>query len=56
MTAITKAAIRGIFYMVIIAVVFGAWQRDFLAGLFMFLFLLFIEKMFRVVINLLSSS
>jgi hypothetical protein len=42
--------------MLIIAVVFGAWQRDILAGLFMFLFLLFLEKLVRAVIYALRPN
>lgn len=48
MEAVTKAAIRGWFYMTTIAVVFGLWQHSFLATVFMLLFLLFLEKMLRV--------
>jgi hypothetical protein len=42
--------------MVVIAVVFGAWQRAVLAGLFMFLFLLFLEKLIRTVIHALRPD
>jgi hypothetical protein len=43
--------IRGIAYMLAIAAVFGLWQRAFLASLFMFLLLIFIEKLFRVLLD-----
>ena len=49
--ATMNIVVRGIAYMLVIAAVFGLWQRDFLAGLFMFLLLLFIEKLFRVLLD-----
>ena len=42
------AQARGIFAMGIIAGCFGFWQESVLAGIFMLLFLIFLEKMFRV--------
>jgi len=33
-----------------IAAVFGFWQNSILAGVFMLLFLLFIEKLFRLMV------
>jgi hypothetical protein len=50
MTQTTKAAIRGLVYMAIISAVFGFWQNSWPAGVFMLLFLLFIEKLIRVLI------
>ena len=45
-----RAVIRGCFYMGTIAAVFGFWQNSILAGVFMLLFLLFIEKLFRLMV------
>ncbi|MGB0035613.1 MAG: hypothetical protein WBP79_09080, partial [Candidatus Acidiferrales bacterium] len=48
----TKAAVRSFVYMVIISAVFGFWQTSLLAGVFMLLFLVFIEKLARVPISI----
>lgn len=50
MTPTTKAALRGWLYMAVVATAFGLWQASVLAGIFMLLFLLFVEKLVRVVI------
>jgi hypothetical protein len=48
---VTWANVKGIAYMVGIAAVFGYWQhQSFLAGVFMFLFLVYLEKLGRVLI------
>ena len=49
-TAPTKAVILGLLYMAGIAAIFGFWQNNVLAGIFMFALLLFVEKLFRVLI------
>ena len=46
----TKAVIRGCVYIATIAVVFGFCQNSILAGFFMLFFLLFIEKLFRLMV------
>lgn len=46
-----KVAMRGMVYMFVIASVFGYWQDSWTAGLFMLLFLWFLEKMVRALID-----
>jgi hypothetical protein len=55
MTDTTKAAMRGLAYMLAVATAFGFWQNKVLAGIFMLFLLIFIEKLFRIVIQLLSQ-
>jgi hypothetical protein len=43
-----KASIKGVFYMLVIAALFGWWQQNWWAFGFMLCLLLFVEKLFRV--------
>lgn len=42
----TWTQIRGLSYMAVVAGLFGFWQRNIVAGIFMMAFLLFLEKLF----------
>ena len=49
------AQIRGLFYMAVIAGLFGYWQKNVVAGLFMMAFLLFLEKLFTLLWTSISN-
>jgi hypothetical protein len=51
MIEITRAVVRGVFYMVVVAGLFGWWQQNWWAFAFMLSLLLFVEKLFRVLIT-----
>jgi hypothetical protein len=50
-----KASILGLVYMAGIATIFGFWQNNVLAGIFMFALLLFVEKLIRVLVVVISE-
>jgi hypothetical protein len=51
----TWAHVRGLSYMAVTAGLFGYWQRNVVAGLFMMAFLLFLEKLFRYLATVIAT-
>lgn len=52
----TRARVLGLLYMVGIAGLFGLWQQNFFAAAFMFAFLWLIEKLVRVIIQVIPEA
>jgi hypothetical protein len=52
----TKARVKGLLYMVGIAGLFGFWQQNVFAAAFMLAFLWFIEKLVRMIIQVIPEA